>query len=402
VIKQTPARYLDGIEARPRLGRLVFEGTHGELHFYETDASSTERFVFSLDKNHAFEIRSRGGEYLIEWRESGNALSRMLIVSDIEFVRLIRDQFLAHKSIFWRYATLVWSESLGKVAVSLTAVLVLTGLAGWIFMLNSYRLIPIAWDKKIGEQAEPGLQEFGQTCASPQTVRDLKKLLPYLTEPGTPYSYDIQIIQSNIENAFALPGGKIIFFSQLLKNAKSYSELAGILAHEIGHVEHRHGMKQLSQYMTLRVLLALAFGMTEDATLIATAADAGALLLLLKNSRNHEREADSYAAQKLAAAGISNKPIREFFARIEREHKQELENVPDFILTHPADAERILFFERYEARHSNTLRAAAASLNREITALLKRKPVLAAACIAPQKSAAANGGEDNNDGDTEP
>lgn len=399
MIRQSPAQYLDGIDPRPRSGRLVFDEAHGELHFYETDAKGIERFIFSVDKNHAFEIRTRGSEHVIEWREGGNSSSRMLTLGDIEFVRLVRDRFLAHKNIFWRYATLVWSESLGKVALALVAALAVTGIVGWFFMQNSYKMIPITWDKKIGEQAEPGLKEFGLTCNSPQTVRDLKKLIPYLAEPGTPYAYDVQIIKSNVENAFALPGGKLTFFSQTIKNAKSYAELAGILAHEIGHVERRHGMQQLSQYMTIRVILALAFGMTDDATLIATAADAGALLLLLKNSRDHERDADSYAAEKLVAAGISNRAIREFFERIAREHKKDMQNVPDFILTHPADNERIRFFEKYETRHKAALRTAAARLNPEITALLKRKPVLAAECIAPAKPAnkRKDGQEEEND-----
>lgn len=381
MIRQTPAQYLDGIDPRPRSGRLVFDAAHGELHFYATDTAGIERFIFSVDKNHAFEIRTRGSEYVIEWREGGNSSSRMLILEDVEFVRLVRDRFLAHKNIFWRYATLVWSESLGKVALALVAALALTAIAGWFFMQNSYKIIPVTWDKKIGEQAEPGLKEFGLTCNSPQTVRDLRKLIPYLAEPDTPYTYEVQIIKSSVENAFALPGGKLTFFSQTVKNASSYGELAGILAHEIGHVENRHGMQQLSQYMTIRVVLALAFGMTDDTTLIATAADAGALLLLLKNSRDHEREADSYAAEKLLAAGISNRAIRGFFERVAREHKKEMQNVPDFILTHPADSERIRFFEQYEARHRAALRTAAARLKPEIAALLKRKPALSAECI---------------------
>ncbi len=339
---------------------------------------------------------------MIEWREGGNASSRMLVLSDIGFVRLVRDRFLAHKNIFWRYATLVWSESLGKVALALLAALAVTGIAGWYFMQNSYKVIPITWDKKIGDQAEPGLKEFGLTCDSPQTVRDLKKLVPYLVEPGTPYSYDIQIIKSNVENAFALPGGKLTFFSQTIRNAKSYAELAGILAHEIGHVERRHGMQQLSQYMTIRVILALAFGMTDDATLIATAADAGALLLLLKNSRDHERDADAYAARKLVEAGISNKAIREFFERIAREHKKDMQNVPDFILTHPADNERIRFFEKYEAQHKAAFKSAAARLDPEISALLRRKPALAAECIVPAKAASNKKGSEEDESDDEP
>lgn len=131
------------------------------------------------------------------------------------------------------------------------------------------------------------------------------------------------------------PAARSACSSETIRKAANYEELAGILAHEIGHVERRHGMQQLSQYMTIRVILALAFGMTDDGTTMALAADAGALLLLLKNSRDHERDADAYAARKLAEAGISSLAIRRFFDRINKEHKEGLDKVPDFILDSP-------------------------------------------------------------------
>lgn len=401
MIYQTPAQYLDGMDPRPRIGRLVLDDTHGELHFYEKDDSGSECFAFSVDKNHAFEIRARGDGHVIEWREGSNHYSRMFIVKDAAFVRLVRDLFLAHKNFFWRYATLVWSESLGKVAIALSLALALVGFVGWFLMQNSYKLIPVAWDTKVGEQAEPNLKEFGIVCNSPQTVRDLKKLLPYLVPKGTPYNYDIQIINTNVENAFALPGGKLTFFSPTIKNAKSYAELAGILAHEVGHVEHRHGMQQLSQYMTLRLILAFAFGMTDDVTLIATAADVGVLLLLLKNSRDHERDADLYAAQKLLEAGISNKPLRDFFERISRGHMKELESIPDFMLTHPTDTERIDFFAKHENKHSEKLRRARQNLPPEIHTLLRRKPVLSADCSVHRSTVTQKQDANENTTDSE-
>lgn len=392
MIRDTPALYLDGFNPQPRHGRLVFDEAHSELHFYETDPAGMKRFVFSIDKNHAFEIRTRGTERVIEWREGNNASSRMLVLGDRNFARLVRDKFLVHKNVLWRYATMVWSESLGKVALALAGTLTITVIAGWFFMQNSYRLIPVAWDKKIGEQAEPGLKEFGPACHSPQTVRDLRKLVPLLVARDTPYAYEIEIIRSDVENAFALPGGKLTFFSRTIQNARSYAELAGVLAHEIGHVERRHGMQQLSQYMTLRLMLALAFGMPDDTTLLAGAADAGALLLLLKNSRDHERDADAYAAEKLAAAGISNSAIRGFFERVARAQKTGEKKIPDFILTHPAGEERVRGFARYEARHRSALRTARAKLNPEIAALLRQKPRLSAECLSAARVEATEDG----------
>jgi Zn-dependent protease with chaperone function len=400
VIHQTGATYLDGVQPKPRLGRLVYDAANKELHFYEMEPETqTEKFLLSLDKNHAYEIRTRAKEQLIEWRVKGNYTSALIVISDLKFTRLVRDKYLSHKNIFWRYATYVWSESFGRVIVALAVAMAITGIGAHFFMENSYHLIPDTWDKKIGDQAEAGLKEFGTVCASPETVRNLKKFLPYFIQHGTPHQYDIQILNSPVENAFALPGGKITVFSQTVQKAADYEELAGILAHEVGHVERRHGMQQLSQYMTLRLILTLAFGMTDDATVLSYAADAGALLLLLKNSRDHERDADAYAARKLLEAGISSKAIRSFFERINKDYKSEVSKVPDFILTHPADEDRIRFFERFETKNQVQLRAATERLNPDIGELLAQKPELSAACKPPpdKKEKDAEKTEDSED-----
>jgi len=380
MIHRTEAFYLDGQTPRIREGSLIYDAANKELHFYEGD-----EFLLSLDKEHHFEIRTRGKEQLIEWRVAGNHASSLIVIRDIKFTRAVRDKFLSHKNLFWRYATYVWSESLGRVAIALVAALAITAVAADFLMDNTYRAVPVTWDKKIGDQAEAGLREFGVVCASPQTVKNLRKFLPYFMEQGTVHKYDLQIIKSPVENAFALPGGKISVFAQTVQKANNYEELAGILAHEVGHVERRHGMQQLSRYLIMRFVLALAFGMSDDATIVTVAADAGALLLLLKNSRDHERDADAFAAEKLAASGISSAAIRRFFARINKEHKEELSKVPDFILTHPADEDRIRFFERYEKEHRAQLKAAAERMDPGLRGLLTQKPVLAAACKVPLK-----------------
>ncbi|MBS0618102.1 MAG: M48 family metallopeptidase [Spirochaetes bacterium] len=382
MIRQTTARYFDGEHVAPKHGRLVYDAEHGELHFYARAADgASEKFLFSLDKYNDFELRLRGAEQHVEWRrDKKNQTSALVILNDQRFARLVRDKFLAHKNIFWRFATYIWSESFVRVALPLAAVLLTTAIVAHFAMQNLYRAIPETWDKEIGDQAAAGMADFGEPCESPQTVKDLKLFVPYFADAHTRYTYEIQIINAPIENAFALPGGRILVFSQTLINAKNYAELAGILAHEIGHVEHRHGMQQLSQYMTLRLLLALAFGMSDDATLLAFGADAGALLLILKNSRDHERDADTYAAERLAHVGISSSALRAFFERVSDEHKTAIERIPDFVLTHPADAERIRFFERYEKKHSAKLQAAAKRMEPNIASLLRQKPALSSEC----------------------
>ena len=157
MVHQAKAIFLDGVNPHARAGRLVYDAVHQELHFYEKPADETqgEFFAFSVDKNHVFEIRRRGHEHVIEWRSgAGNYTSAMFVVSDLAFIRLVRDKFLSHKNLFWRYATLVWSESLSRVILALMIGTCITGFGAYTFMQNSYHIVPQAWDQRVGDQAQ--------------------------------------------------------------------------------------------------------------------------------------------------------------------------------------------------------------------------------------------------------
>jgi hypothetical protein len=93
MIHQTNATYLDGVKPITRSGKLIYDAANKELHFYEKDSEAeTEKFAFSLDKNHGFEIRNRAHEQLIEWRVKGNHTSALIVISDRKFTRLVRDK----------------------------------------------------------------------------------------------------------------------------------------------------------------------------------------------------------------------------------------------------------------------------------------------------------------------
>ncbi|MCS6761462.1 MAG: M48 family metalloprotease [Candidatus Devosia symbiotica] len=64
-----------------------------------------------------------------------------------------------------------------------------------------------------------------------------------MADTSLPFSLDINVIRSEIPNTFALPGGQMFFLSALLDQAESPDKFAGVLAHEISHVAHRHGME---------------------------------------------------------------------------------------------------------------------------------------------------------------
>lgn len=164
-------------------------------------------------------------------------------------------------------------------------------------------LVPPAWEKSLGDtvaiQMEASLDESGvvTVCDTDPDSLANRAIARFgqeaLAGSGSPFDLDIKVVRSEIPNAFALPGGRVYFFSALLEKAESQDEFAGVLAHEIGHVAYRHGMEQLISTAGTGALIGFILG---DMTGISVAAGLGATIIDARFSRDAERQADAYAA----------------------------------------------------------------------------------------------------------
>jgi predicted Zn-dependent protease len=121
------------------------------------------------------------------------------------------------------------------------------------------------------------------------------------------------VLASKIPNAFALPGGKIYLLDGLLQKAESADEIAGIIAHEIGHVSHRDQMRMLIEQGGTGFLIGLLFG---DVTGSTAAILATRSLLQASYSRNAEANADAFAIATMHTLGRSPAPMGELLFRI--------------------------------------------------------------------------------------
>ncbi len=179
-------------------------------------------------------------------------------------------------------------------------------------------LVPPEWESALGEtvvtQIEQALApEAGWAVCDPDpnslANRAIARFAAQAVEgTGTPFAPDIKIIRTSIPNAFALPGGHSFYFSALLDQTESPEEFAGVMAHELGHVVHRHGMEQLISTSATGLLVGFVLG---DMTGLSIAGAMGAALIDSRFSRDAEREADRFAAdvaQRLSfrAAGLAN------------------------------------------------------------------------------------------------
>ena len=149
-------------------------------------------------------------------------------------------------------------------------------------------------------------------------------------------------------NAFALPSGVIVFTDEMIQIAEHGDELSAVLAHEIGHIVHRHGMRTLIQDSLLGfVLLAMTGDVSGSSELFL---GLPVLLMEMAYSREFEREADDYALTYMHANGIS--PLH--FASLMRRVEERKSGAPDiasekwinYLSTHPLTEERLKEFDR--------------------------------------------------------
>lgn len=147
-------------------------------------------------------------------------------------------------------------------------------------------------------------------------------------------------------NAFALPGGTIVLLDELVTTAGNDDDMVlGVLGHEMGHVVHRDGMRQLVQTSALGVVAAAAFG---DYASFVTMAPV--LLLNMGYSRGAEHQADVYSVRFMRAAGISPQAMVRFFERMQAlSHEKGAASRPSRLgiafSSHPATVDRIAFFQ---------------------------------------------------------
>uniref|UniRef100_UPI0032DF0424 M48 family metallopeptidase n=1 Tax=Azotobacter salinestris TaxID=69964 RepID=UPI0032DF0424 len=154
-------------------------------------------------------------------------------------------------------------------------------------------------------------------------------------------------------NALALPSGTIVFTDQLVRLAERDEELMAVLAHEIGHIERRHALRQVLQASALGLV---AMAVTGDVSSVSSAVAAIPVLLTqLGYSRAFEHEADRYGAGLLARHGIDTSHLGVMLSRLENSRdcvrhgdcESPAGGWQDYLSTHPPTAERL---QRLDAR----------------------------------------------------
>ena len=156
-------------------------------------------------------------------------------------------------------------------------------------------------------------------------------------------TYTFKIVNSPEINAFALPGGFVYVNRGLIEAAETQDELAGVLAHEIGHVVARHGADQAMRAGLVQTGLGALGGLLgrgASSTIGKTAAEMVATGVFMKFSRQAEREADRLGARMLYDASLQPRGMVSFFEKLSSLQKSQPNAVLKFFSSHPSPAER--------------------------------------------------------------
>lgn len=176
--------------------------------------------------------------------------------------------------------------------------------------------IPAAVEKRIGEGVDRQIRFVlgGRDCNAAEGRAAFATMVNKLKHAGgidTPF--DAQVLSSALPNAFALPGGKIYVLDGLLQRARNPDEVAGVIAHELGHVHHRDNMRKVIQTGGTSFLIGLLFGDVLGGGAMIFAARS---LLDASYSREAERNADLFAIEVMHKLGRSPRPMGELLFRI--------------------------------------------------------------------------------------
>jgi predicted Zn-dependent protease len=160
-----------------------------------------------------------------------------------------------------------------------------------------------------------------------------------------PFDYRFRVLPDPSLNAFAVPGGYIYLHSGTILEAGGVEELAGVLAHELGHVKGRHSARMAKDAAIPSLLATLAGVAASAATGDATpmiAAQAANVAIQLQYSRQYEDEADRLGVDFLARAGMRSEGLVRFFERIQVEQRKlPPGQIPPYLYSHPQVENRI-------------------------------------------------------------
>jgi Zn-dependent protease with chaperone function len=314
-------RYFDGRVAKPHDVSVIIRPTEIEI----VDPEGRGLAIWPMPHIRVADHNAVSGAYRL--RLEPDRAERLELASGADLERLLAEQpqfarWRRREQVALLKGFALWGSAAAIVGVALYF--------SWTKVTTELAMrMPRSWEDKIGSEIEYSWFPESQRCTGAEGLKALRalgdRLWPGATVGSDTGKIQLFVLRDKDANAFAVPGHRIVVYSGLIDRAKSPEMVAGVLAHEMGHVELRHPIRGLIHQLGIGAVATLIFG---DSTL----ASVGQLALLLSYSRDMEREADQRGIALLQQAGIRADGMAAFFEEFKKDGAGGL---PDFLSTHP-------------------------------------------------------------------
>lgn len=336
--RQWTAAYLDGRSPvrRPATVRIMATGLEISL-----DGGGTLWWPLA-------EVRQTQGFYAGEQvRLERGAVPEVVVIDDLAFVtalarasprRSARLHDPARRGLRLRLTVLA---ALG--AIGAAAALYAWGIPALAGVVAGR--VPVAWEERLGESVVSHVAPPDRRCGDAERLRILDGLLAEVTAalPRRDYRFRLLVVDAEGVNAFALPGGRIVLLRGLIERTGSAEELAGVLAHEVQHIVHRHTTQALLRHASTGLLVAATVG--DVSGMMAFGLESARALSALSYSRRAEEEADLEGMRLLLAARIDPGGMVSFFETIGGRERGAGRSAFGYLSTHPATDDRLARLE---------------------------------------------------------
>jgi Zn-dependent protease with chaperone function len=341
-------KYFNGITSKPYSCGICLGGSSLNIYVFDDAGDEIEALKWDVsqiskpDVDFSHKIRLRHDVFP----------PQIIEVEDEQFASTLQQFYPEHA--FAKIDMVVVAS--GKWKLVAVAFLVLVGFGAFAFLVAVPNLaeyaatkVPLSVEKAIGESAYGQFTTVtGEDIAASALVQEFFDAIPL----ERAYDYTVTVLNSGVQNAFAVPGGRIAIYSGMLENMKTPEELAALLLHESAHVELQHSLKSLFRTLSSYFLISLLFG---DAGGVSAVVFENIYVFKdLQYSREMEREADMMGLENMRQAGFNPEGMVDLFRSLEENSSTTVGKyeLTEFMSTHPLTAHRIEYIRQYVAGDS--------------------------------------------------
>lgn len=337
---------------------IILEPGCIQVNWQTGEESGTE--VWSLQEIHKLEFSD--ATTILEY---GSFPRQSVAVFEQGFREALEQQYRGAKFLSSRYNSFLKTGTKGLVIGGLSLLLVAAVLFFWgvpSLAEKAASHFPVDYEHAMGKSMHAQMLE-GYTVDSAKTAALQKYLGALKVQSDFPIS--VTVVEDEMVNAFAMPGGFIVVHDAILDKMEHHEELAGLLGHEIGHVQMRHSTKAIARSLSHYMLLSLLFG--DASGISAVILDNASSMYSLEYSRKAETESDMAGLQLLVQNKLNPQGMVLLMERLSSDEPEFLK----FISTHPRTEDRIkelnaeIEENKYKTVPNPVLEAAWAELKKE-------------------------------------